>query len=184
MESALTHHTPDYHVHLRRVLMRKAPSFCVLQFLVMPSFQPETLLSLYQVDRGYEAQVLTPKQQIWAFEGNVTDIECREVRKGLPAHTAERLCGVWKQMLLRTRHSVSTHIGLDGVGYAFMRYERGLGHWSGESSNPEHATRPFVLAEIGESVVAYVEADSASEPALLTKMTRSLEQLEASLATK
>lgn len=184
MQSALIKHTSDYQVRLRQVLVEKAPDFCDLQFLVIPSFQPETLLSLYQVGHGYEAQVLTPKQQIWGFEGGMSEIECREAKKSLPVQTAERLCAAWKQMLLRTRHTVSPHQVLDGVGYAFIRYERGLGHWSGESSNPEQGTRPYVLAEIGEAIVAYVQADSAAEQNLLTRVTKSLEQLEASLTTK
>ncbi|MCB9886048.1 MAG: hypothetical protein H6838_11170 [Planctomycetes bacterium] len=166
------------------MLMERAPEFCDLQFLVMPSFGPETLLSIYRVDRGYEAQVLTPKQQVYAFEGRVSEIECTEAKKSLPVKTAERLCGAWKQMLLRTRDTVSPPRVLDGVGYAFIRYERGLGHLSGESSNPEQGTRPYVLAEIGEAVVDYVQAESALEQAFVTTMAKSLDQLEASLQTK
>ncbi len=184
MESALTYHTPAYHVHLRRALIDRAPRLCVLQFLVLPSFEPETLLSLHQVDGRYEAQVLAPKLQIWAFEGDVGKIECSECKKHLPVQTAERLCRVWNRMLLRTRHNVSRHLVLDGVGYAFMGYERGPGHMSGEASNPEQGTRPYVLADIGEAVVAYVRADSASEHAILAKVSKSLDELEASLATK
>lgn len=150
----------------------------------MPSFEPETLLSLHQVDGGYEAQVVTPKLQIWAFEGDVGNIECTESKKHLPEQTAERLRGVWNRMLLRTRHDASPHLVLDGVGYAFIGYERGPGHMSGESSNPEQRTRPYVLADIGEAVVAYVRADSASEHAILAKVSKSLAELEASLATK
>ncbi len=55
---------------------------------------------------------------------------------------------------------------------------------SGESSNPEQGTRPYVLADIGEAVVAYVRADSVSERAILAKVNKSLDELEASLATK
>jgi hypothetical protein len=49
---------------------------------------------------------------------------------------------------------------------------------------PEQSTRPHVLAAIGEAVVAYVQADSASEQAILAEVSKSLDQLEASLATK
>lgn len=42
--SALTDPSPDYHLKLREILMRKAPAKCDLQFMVLPSFQPETLL--------------------------------------------------------------------------------------------------------------------------------------------
>lgn len=184
MQSALTYHTPSYHVHLRRALIDRAPRLCVIQFLVMPSFEPETLLSLHQVDGGYEVQLISPKLQIWAFEGDVGNIECVESKKQLPTQTAERLRGVWSRMLLRARHDPSPHLVLDGVGYAFMGYERGVGHMSGESSNPEQGTRPYVLADIGEAVVAYVRADSVSERAILAKVNKSLDELEASLATK
>lgn len=182
LESALTYHTPEYHVRLRQVLGQKAPDDCVLQFLAMPSFEPETLLSLHRVGQGYEVQVLSPKEQIWGSKTPVEQIECTEARKGFPAATAERLREVWKQMLRRTRYSEAPPTTLDGISYAFLNLERGVGRdWSGGTSNPLPGTRPNVLAQIGEDVIAYVRADAAAEQALLTKVDTALAQLAASL---
>lgn len=134
LQSALTDHTPEYHVRLRQVLMKKAPDHSVLQFLVMPSFAPETLLSLHRVGQGYEVVVISPKEQIWGtLKVSVGEIECIEARKSLPAATAERMCVVWKKMLLRTRDPEAGPTMLDGVGYTFLRYEQGLGDWGGEA---------------------------------------------------
>ncbi|MCC7064174.1 MAG: hypothetical protein IT456_15290 [Planctomycetes bacterium] len=182
LQSALTYHTPEYHVRLRQVLMKKAPDDSVLQFLVMPSFAPETLLSLHRVGQGYEVVVISPKEQIWYSKVSVGEIECIEARKSLPSATAEQMCVVWKKMLLRTRYTEAAPTTLDGVAYAFLLSEQGLGDWGGRSSNPRPGTRPDVLAQIGEDVIAYVRADAASEQALLTKVGSALAQLEASLA--
>ena len=181
LESALTYQTAEYHVRLRQVLRQKAPDDCVLQFLAMPSFQPETLLSLHRVGQGYEAQVLSPKEQIWYSKAPVDQIECIEARKGFPAATAERLREVWKQMLRRTRYSEAPPTTLDGISYAFLNLERGGGP-SGRTSNPLPGTRPNLLAQIGEDVIAYVRADAAAAAALLAKVDTALAQLEASLA--
>lgn len=182
LQSALTYHTPEYYVRLRQVLMKKAPDDSVLQFLILPSFAPETLLSLHRVGQGYEAVVISPKEQIWYSKASVDDIECIEARKSFPLPAAERMCVVWKQLLLRTRYTEAGPTTLDGVAYAFLLSEQGLGDWGGRSSNPRPGTRPDVLAQIGEDVIAYVRADTASEQALLTKVGSSLAQLEASLA--
>lgn len=182
LQSALTYHTPEYPVRLRQVLMKKAPDHSVLQFLVMPSFAPETLLSLHRVGQGYEVVVISPKEQIWYSKVSVGEIECIEARKSFPSATAEQMCVVWKKMLLRTRYTEAGPTTLDGVAYAFLLSEQGLGDWGGRSSNPRPGTRPDVLAQIGEDVIAYVRADTASEQALLTKVGSALAQLEASLA--
>lgn len=184
IESALTYHSPAYHGRLREVLIDKAPRPYVLQFLIKPSFEPETLLSLYRVDGRYEAQVRAPEVRIWGAEGGFGNIECKEAKKQVPAQTAERLCRVWNQMLVRTKRSMSDYLAFDGESYAFMGYQEGLGYMSGETSNPEQGTRPHVLAGIGEAMVAYVLADPASEHVLLANVTTSLDGLEASLATK
>lgn len=183
LESALTYHTPEYHVRLRQVLRQKAPDDGLLQFLVMPSFEPETLLSLHRVGQGYEAHIVTPREQIWYSKTPVDQIECTEAKQGFPAATAERLLVVWKQMLRRTRYSEAPPTTLDGTSYAFLNLERGVGRdWSGRTSNPLPGTRPNLLAQIGEDVIAYVRADAAAAPALLTKVDTALAQLEASLA--
>ena len=183
LESAFTYHTPEYHVRLRQVLRKKAPDDSLLQFLVMPSFEPETQLSLHRVGQGYEVHIVTPREQIWYSKAPVDQIECIEARKGLPAATAERLREVWKQMLRRTRYSEAPPTTLDGTSYAFLNLERGPGRdWSGRASNPPPGTRPNLLAQIGEDVIAYVRADASAEPTLLAKVDSALAQLEASLA--
>jgi len=178
VETALTSRS-DYEDKLRQALMKKAPRSCELQFLVIASFQPEVLLSVYPVGDEYEAQVLTPVTQIWVTEGDAAAIELREAKKELPAPIAKRLSKVWKRMLGRTRYSEAAPTVLDGVAYTFVHYDRGA--WVGESSNPRSGTRPYVLAEAGEALVAYVHAQPDEEQQLLAQVVDSLAQLEASL---
>lgn len=71
---------------------------------------------------------------------------------------------------------------LDGTSYAFLNLARGAGrHWSGRTSNPPPGSRPNLLAQIGEDVIAYVQADAAAAPALLAKVDAALGHLAASL---
>jgi len=64
LESALTCHTPAYHLRLRSVLLARSGGND-LQCLTLPSFEPETLLSVYRTGDGWLAEVVAPEQQIW-----------------------------------------------------------------------------------------------------------------------
>jgi hypothetical protein len=184
MPSALTCHTPDYPLHLRQVLLERAPKACDLQFLAMPSFEPERLLTVHQVGGQYAAQVLIPERQVWAFASNVAEIQCQKVEKPLPKPLAERACRVWTSMLRRTRHNESPFLLPDGISYAFLRDQPGSGTWTGQSSNPQPGTRPQVLADIGDHLIAFVRADAADESHLLAQVAKALDRLEASLGGK
>ena len=210
--SALTYHTPEYHQSLRQVLFGKAPRRSDVQFLILPSFEPETLVSIYDVDNGFEVQIVRAEKQIWN-EGNsrnvageivgdggvriqiVTpdqqrswdeekagEVPCKVMKKALPASVYVRLKALWKSMLLRTQHQRNDRQVIDGVSYVFVSYERGIGWRSGRAHSPAEGTRPFMLAEIGKLVVAFVEAESSAEEETLSRMTELMDNLESMLA--
>src|SRR5215831_2482823 len=69
LQSALTYHTPSYYPELRRVLLHKAPADD-LQLLILPSLEPEALLSVYRTKDGCEAQVVRPVRSILEHLGD------------------------------------------------------------------------------------------------------------------
>ncbi len=193
IQSALTYHTPGYHLKLREVLMTKAPHGPPVQLLILPSFHPETLVTLYattervgpwkQVERtGFEAQVVRPSESIWEHRGAADEVKCTVAKRQVSGEIAERLTDLWRGMLLRTRHSSDRKVHLDGVSYYFTSWKENHGTWSGMADNPAEGSRPYVLAEIGKSLIEYVEADSAAEKEALSLLTKQMDALEALLA--
>jgi hypothetical protein len=182
IESALTCHTPAYQLHLRETLMRKAPAHCEVQFLVLPAFEPEMLVSLYPVDGGFEAQVVRPSRQIWGAGSDGGPIDCGEARASVPVAVAARLTRLWRAMLARTRYSQAKAQVLDGVGYQFFSWRQGLGSWGGGVANPPAGSRAFVLARVGSSLAAYVEAQAADQAEHLCALTEAMDRLDSSLA--
>jgi hypothetical protein len=184
LPSALTYHTPAYHVRLREVLLRKAGGDD-LQFLVLESFEPEVLLAVNRTEKGWQAEVIVPEKQIWELvsreeqehKARTADPPCKVTRKPLPEALATRLLALWQTMLQRTRYA-QPDLSLDGVSYVFLTN----GYRGGEASNPKAGTRPFQLAEIGKLTVAWVRCEQAQEPAALQQLTVKIETLEAMLA--
>lgn len=182
LESALTYHTPAYHAKLRELLFGRAPGFSDVQFLVLPSFDRETLASIAEVEDGFELSVVRPEEQIWYHEGKVNEIRCEVVKKGVPRTLVDPLRKVWRAMLLRTRYQDSNGVILDGVGYVFLSYERGVGHRGGRTHSPTPGTRAHALVEIGRLLVAFADAEPAAEEAMLSKMSQRIDDLESELA--
>ena len=153
VESALTYHTPAYHSNIRKVLFPKIKDPVKFQFLSLPSFSPERLLSVCETSEGdYYGQTLSPERQIWDYDGDVTNINVVTKTKVLPKRLVEKACRVWEDMLIRTRYQ-GRNVILDGIGFVFLckvkiknGYEPTL---TGKSSNPEKGTRLRLLADIG-----------------------------------
>lgn len=185
VESALTYHTPSYHPSIRKVLFSRVTGPVKFQFLSLPSFSPEYLLSVGEDSDGhFFGQALYPENQIWDFAGDVTNITVHTKTKRMPENLAKRANHVWESMLIRTRYQ-GRHVILDGIGYVFLceikiknGYQPTL---TGESYNPEKGTRPRLLADIGVYLFRYVNCTKAEEPNLEREISDLLSQLETSL---
>lgn len=211
--SALTHHSPPYHLALRKVLFEKAPRRSLAQFLVLPSFRPEMLASVYRADDGFEAQVTRAEKDIWGqgeLEGaepmiseggvqvrvvmpdrvmrwderEVGQTPCRTTQKKLSDRVAARLQLMWRSMLQRTRYQRSDTEVIDGTSYVFVSYERGIGWWSGQTHSPAEGTRAFVLVELGEALVEYVECEPEAEEEALSRMNRLMDKIGAMVTSQ
>jgi hypothetical protein len=181
IESSLTDPSP-YHTFLRSVLLDKVPHRAELQCLALPSFQPETLVSVHQNEGGFTAVLVKPQAPIWAAAEEKEarkDIPCTQAKKELPKDLALRLRQAWREMCARSRFGGCPPCGVDGIGYMFLASSDGA-----EAFNPESGTRPFQLAEIGMQLIAYVEARPEQEQELAAAIAAALTTLERELAKK
>jgi hypothetical protein len=182
VQNALTYHTPAYHVRMRHLLFNRAERGSEFQFLCMPSFRPETLLTVRRTGEGYIAQVLRPEKQIWSFKGDDKELNVTEKKKRLPSPLAERTRGLWQTMLLRTTFQRRNRV-LDGISYVFLGHVPGYFQLTAESCNPESGTKPKMLASIGGLLIAYVEASPDQEEDIQKRVAELMDQLDAAIKT-
>jgi hypothetical protein len=180
LASALTHHTTSYHLRLRSVLFAAAGRGDI-QFLVLPSFEPELLLSIRRHAAGVRARVVRPQWQIWQVvrdeQPAAHDPPCRVADKAMSEPQFVRLQHLWRAMLLRARFADARRVSLDGTSYVFLD-----GHHAAKTHMPEPGTRPHALAEIGLLLVQWTEAGPADEDALPAQLDTRLDALETALA--
>jgi len=180
--SALTYHSPEYPVRIREVLFKKAQWRNEFQFLSMPSFLPETLLTVRSSGDEYIAQVLRPEKRIGSYKGDEAELRVIEKEKRLPKLLAERARGLWQTMLLRTKFQRRRRV-LDGVSYTFLGSPPGYSRLTARSSNPVPGTKPNLLARIGSLLIAYVASDPAQTKDLEAQLEETMKQLEHALRT-
>lgn len=180
VQNAFTYHTPEYHARLRRILFGRAAWRNEFQFLMLPSFEPETLLTLREEKGEYRAHVLRPNIQIWGFRSGEAPFSLEEREKVLPKHLAERGVELWRTMLLRTRYQRYDPM-LDGVSYFFIKREPGSGPLLAESRNPAGGTKPGFIAGIGELLIKYVEAPPKKEQKIQQRIEELMDRLESAI---
>ncbi|NQZ07299.1 MAG: hypothetical protein HRT35_09065 [Algicola sp.] len=183
-------------MNIRKVLLDPNERREKLQFLYMPSFTPEILLTVQQGGMAYDAIVQTTERGLWRFRGNLDKVKVIEQRKTLSIKLVERIQAVWQTMLVRTRylpfgskhrqivHQGKSKVGysmtFDGVGAVFLKFVESYGVLSGHTSNPEKDTKPEIMMRLGKTMIDYVLAPKEKEDGLQSKivaLTHRLEQL-------
>jgi hypothetical protein len=171
----------DYHRKLRSLLLRKAPDRSNLQFLSMPSFEPESLLTVFADGTEYRGVTLRPDQSLWYDKRPAASVAIKEHKKAIPTEVAKRAMALWRTMLTRTRYQKHEGVDLDGIRYVFLiSEERGRAR-EGETANPVEKTRGWWLANIGELSTKFVEAPANAEADLLKDLAKAMDALEALL---
>jgi len=171
----------DYHRKLRSLLLRKTPDRSSLQFLSMPSFEPESLLTVFAEGTEYRGVTRRPDQNLWYDKRPAASVAIKEHKKAIPAEVAKRAMALWRTMLTRTRYQKHEGEDLDGIGYVFLISEEKGRAREGETWNPREKTRGWWLATIGELLTKFVEAPADGETDVLKELARAMDALEALL---
>lgn len=182
VESALTYHTPEYHIRMRRVFSQSSTGTMTSEFqlLLLPSFESETLLTVGKHGEEFIAQVLRPDKQIWTYEGDDATLEVSRKEKKLATPLAERAGSLWRTMLLRTKYQ-RRRLALDGTSYVFLSHAPDYPPLVGALSSSDWGRRPYLLAQIGECLIAYVEEGQEKEETLLSRLADLMKQLESAI---
>ncbi|GEM_PF-5441940 len=180
VRNAFTHHTPEYSLRIRKLLFDSMDDQNEFQFLSMPAFQPETLLSVRKSGATYTAQVVRAETSIWYYKGDDEKLKVNIVTKTLPPKLALRAEALWEGMLLRTRFQ-RRQLVLDGISYVFLGFAGDYGFLTAQSANPEAGTKPAILGHIGQLLIQYVEAKPEQEQKILNSLQEHMSDLEQKL---
>ena len=186
--SALTDHSPEYRLELRRVLLRDAPDpgRDGVRVLVCPSFECEMLLTLHRIDAGWRARVVRADNPIWdaVVEKRAVDATKRNVReRAIPDGIAARITSATVTLLLRTRYEHRDAVHLDGVTHTFLGWMEGIGDLQGVAHSPAAGTRPDLLVKVADACITFVLADDASAAKQLAAVEAAIARLEQALAS-
>jgi len=189
LASGITYHSPEYYAKIRAVLFRGpdiedpfascAPWEDEFQFLKLPPFTPETLLTVSRKGTNYVAVVRQPKKQIWTFGGDTADLAVDQKEKLLPAPLAQRADRLWREMLIRARFAESG-VYPDAVSYCFFKWIKGAGTLAGET-HPRNNTKPSILVGVALNIVQFINADAKDEEGLLANIDSLMRKLEEKL---
>jgi len=91
--------------------------------------------------------------------------------RNLDLKTATLLYSTWVNALLESHYSKTDTAGLDGAGYHFGAWVRGLGWLYGGTWSPDADLPPRWLTEAGIDLRALVEAPEADVEAIKTRIT-------------
>lgn len=178
MDNGITYHSPEYYTKLRAVLFDKVgwTGKHEFQFLKLPPFTPETLLTVSKRDTNYVAVVLSPEKQIWSFDSDTADLIVDQKEKLVPAPVAQRADRLWREMLIRARFAESG-VYPDAVSYCFFKWIRGAGTLAAETQ-PRNNTKPSMLVGIAINLVQYVNAEARDEESILKALGELMDKLE------
>jgi len=181
MQSGLTYHSPEYHTKLCAVLFDKIgwTGKHEFQFLQLPPFTPETLLTVSKRETNYLAVVLSPKKQIWSYDGDTAELDVDRREKFLPAPVAQRADRLWREMLIRSRFADSG-VYPDAESYCFLKWIKGAGTLAAET-HPRNNTKPSILVGIAINLVQYVNAEAKDEETILENLEELMDKLEKEL---
>ena len=176
--------SPQYKYAIRKLLIEKSSFRFDLRFLVFPSFQRETLFSVYEGEDGqFIQELITPiGESIWnvsygmksADEIISQDYGIVVVRTPMDSVLAYELIGLWNDLLENVSYEYDEMkrqiMTEDGVQYLFMSSHPSLGGLEGESINPREDTIVARVAEIGSELTWSLRDEQEPDPNLLQRI--------------
>jgi hypothetical protein len=158
-------HEKDYYPFIYKHLLADISDGQVISMLTMPSFTPESLMCLENIDKEgkkYKVIYKVCTESIWCKK-NRNEIEVTRYEEEIDTATANLIKKVFKTALLQTKFKEQKDIGLDGVTYVVSGNFGLSGTFSGEVWSPNEGTKMYDLIEFGEAIISLAKSDNNSD---------------------
>jgi hypothetical protein len=161
--------------------------FHVARMLITPSDQGESVVDLvgdvksfdFKSSKSFSLVCVKADQSIWESfpqnndEGIRKPVGTRVSKAEVPNELAVKLFGLWERTILRSRYSKDWAPGEDGT---YVEFFIQIGH--GMIWNPKDRKSPLLAVELGQSLMAYCEAEPAQRDGKLDEVRTKAELLE------
>lgn len=164
-----------YYLQVKKILLKDSPLYSVARMIVLPSFEPEWMISINKTSGGaFELEYVVVNQQIYA---NRQPDKIRVIKKSvaIPKDISTKIQAIWERALLGTQYDESMSFGFDGTAYIFSSYIQGKNFYVGEKWTPAENTYTGALTHLGEFMRDYV--GTAGDKAILNKIISSIETI-------
>jgi hypothetical protein len=155
----------SYLFHVAEVLLERSAGAPLpgLTVVCLPSFKEEWAVRVRGSPViGFKAILSEAMEKIWCHP-EPGSIQARVKERALHDALAQGLCGVWKKVLLGTRHPRRARLGLDGVEYHFGYRDTVSGQLAGYTWSPEKTTVPGKLVAVSHALREYIDSDHEGE---------------------
>ena len=168
-----------------------------IELVIVPSFQPEEVISLDGNDLTSARLVhVTAKRSIWTAlcetdkscgDGDSPDAVALIEKVSVPTERHEaaldealksRLVRVWTALLRMTHYGARSSIGEDGTSYHFSAFILHEGRLYGRTWSPSPNSLPGLFVELGTLLCEFADGSDAGRPAIHKKIEKFVARLE------
>jgi len=160
-----------------QVLLRHSDHAPYVRMICFPSFNREWAV-MVEAPKGDSSRVqyVIVKRPIW-MDPRPTEIETDEAVAQISKTTAEKIRQAWIAMLGNPRNMEPRRLGLDGVIYRFTAFTRDYGELTDETWTPDPVDPPGLLAELGEMLREFTQAEAKDRPEFEAAIRQKAEHL-------
>lgn len=157
-------HERDYYPYVYKHLFKDLSDTPLARVITLPSFSPESVLSVENVDRGkasYKLIYIIGKESIW-YKKNRNTLDVTRYEEPIDTILVNIIRSVFKEATAQVKYlsDDSWSAGLDGVTYIFTTFVVGQGNRSGEVWSPDEGTKMNQLIEFAQALIKLAQADN------------------------
>ena len=167
-----------YGISVQNILMKDANSRPYAGMVVLPSFEPEWMVTVAFPQNGWaEVQYIVVDKIIWA---NVNKDDIKQIIKKaqIPEDLAQEIKDVWTKMLFDVHYSRNPGLGLDGTVYYFIAFDEKAGPLIGTKWSPKEKSAAGQMVAIGDMLKDYVLAENSSRDEISKKIRQSVRKFK------
>lgn len=160
-------HEREYYPYIYKHLLKDLSDTPLARLITLPSFTPESVLSVESVGwnkEDYKLIYVIGRESIW-YKKNKNTLEVTRYEEPLDTDLVGMIREIFKEVTAQVRYlsDDSRSVGLDGITYVFTTFVAGQGNRSGQVWSPDEGTKMNRLIEFTRVMIQLAQSDSAIE---------------------
>lgn len=144
-------HQFEYYPKVREILLKNSYDSPDARFLMLPSFDGETVVDLLNENDKYTLEYRKAERNIWySLSDKKIEVKIKSVKKDISKEDAELIINLFEKLIMQVRYPETKIYGTDGVNYYFSS-----GNKSGKVWSPNANTKMSRLVDIGNDLMNF-----------------------------